>query len=102
MIFDTIQIVANVKLEISRLDHELDMYIAESNMKLERFKVAMPILEKQLTLISNRINGITDKMLENVMDASDSESIKKHEIMSEMLHDANESINNMLVKLISL
>lgn len=99
---DTIQIVANVKLEIAQLDHDLDKFLADSNMRLERFKSAMPVLEKQLNKISDRIDSITDKMLTNVMDAKDTDSIKKHELMMDMLNGANDSFNNMLCKLISL
>lgn len=101
-ISEAVKVVANVRLEIKRLDHELDMFIASSNFKLERFRTAMPVLEKQLTSVSNRIDKITDSMIANVMDAKDDLSIKKHEMLLSMLTDANNSFNNMLTKLINL
>lgn len=73
-----------------------------TNFKLERFRAAMPVLEKQLTSVSNRIDKITDSMITNVMDAKDDLSIKKHEMLLSMLTDANNSFNNMLTKLINL
>lgn len=37
--------VQRTKLEISKLDHDLDKFIAEKNVSLEKFKSAMPVLE---------------------------------------------------------
>ncbi len=99
---DTVQIIETVKYDIAKLDHDLDMFLAESNTRLEKFKLAMPILEKQLTLISNRIDNITNTMLTNVMDPKDPNSVQKHSQMMDMLNSANDSFNNMLVKLITL
>ena len=99
---DTVQIIANVKYEIAKLDHDLDMFIADSNTRLEKFKTAMPVLEKQLTLISGRIDNITNQMLSNIMDPKDPNSVQKHSMMMDMLSSANDSFNNMLVKLITI
>ncbi len=99
---DTVQIIANVKYDIAKLDHDLDMFIAESNTRLEKFKSAMPVLEKQLTKISDRIDNITNVMLTNIMNPNDPNSVQKHSQMMDMLEGANDSFNNMLVKLITL
>ena len=92
----------NVELEIAKMDHQLDAFIADSNNKLDRFKTAMPVLEKQLNKVSDRIDKITDQMLENVMSLDNPESIKKHEMMIDMLNKSSDSFNNLLVKLIGL
>lgn len=99
---DMVKYTQKIKYDIAKLDHELDKFIVSSNTSLEKFKSAMPVLESQLTRISNRIDMITNVMLQNVMNAKDPESIQKHEKMMEMLTEANNSFNNMLVKLIGL
>lgn len=99
---DTVQIIENVKYDIAKLDHDLDMFIADSNTRLEKFKSAMPVLEKQLTRISDRIDNITNMMLTNIMNPNDPSSVQKHSQMMDMLESANDSFNNMLVKLITL
>lgn len=99
---DTVQIMTNIKYDIAKLDNDLEMFIADSNTRLEKFKTAMPVLEKQLTMISNRIDMITNQMLTNVMDANDPNTVQKHSLMMDMLTQSSESFNNLLVKLISI
>lgn len=91
-----------VKLEVAKMDHDLDIFIQQSNSNLARFQSALPVLDSKLTAISERIDHITDKMLDNAMDADSEASIQRHRQMLDMLTMANESFNNMLAKLISL
>ena len=92
----------NVKMEIARMEHDLDKFIVQSDNQLEKFKSALPVLDAQLTRVSERIDRITDRMLDHDMDASSPNSIQKHQVMLETLNSASDSFNNLLSKLISL
>lgn len=91
-----------MKLEIARLDNQLDAFIAQTDANLERFKRAAPILEKQIENASVRIDRITDKILSNSDSELSPESLQKQSILIDMMTQANESFNNMIMKLISL
>lgn len=100
---DTIKYIADVKVQLARLDNELEQFLAQTNANLERFKAAIPMLEKQLDKASDRIDRITDTAL---MHANNSEmsddALKKHSLMIDMLESANESFNNLLMRILSL
>ena len=91
-----------MKMEIARLDHQLDAFIAQTNANLERFKRAAPILEKQLENASARIDRITDKILSNSDSDLSPESLQKQSVLIDMMTQANDSFNNMVMKLLTL
>jgi len=91
-----------MKMEIARLDHQLDAFIAQTDANLERFKRAAPILEKQLENASARIDRITDKILSNSDSDLSPESLQKQSILIDMMTQANDSFNNMVMKLLTL
>jgi transcription elongation factor Elf1 len=91
-----------MKMEIARLDHQLDAFIAQTDANLERFKRAAPIIEKQLENASERIDRITDKILSNSDSDLTPESLQKQSILIDMMTQANDSFNNMVMKLLTL
>ena len=91
-----------MKIEIARLDHQLDAFIAQTDANLERFKRAAPILEKQLENASSRIDRIVDKILSNSDSDITEESLQKQSILIDMMTQANDSFNNMIMKLLTL
>lgn len=100
---DTVKYIANVNYEISKLDHQLEAFIAQTRSNLERFKTAMPVLERQLNNISGRIDRITDNIIMNTQAATLTEdAVKKHQLLIELLTNTNDSFNNMLVKMLAL
>lgn len=103
-ITDAVKYVQNVKLEIKRLDTQLEQFITSTNANLERFKSAMPVLENQLNRISARIDRITETILLNTEKTQeiDNDTLKKHEMLLDLLESANNSFNNMLMRLLAL
>lgn len=100
---DTIQHIADVKLEMARLDNELEQFIAQTSANLERFKSSIPMLSKQLDKASDRIDKITDEALAHAKSCSMTEDeLKKHSLMIDMLESANDSFNNLLMRILSL
>lgn len=100
---ETIQHIANVKLEMARLDNELEQFLAQTSANLERFKSSIPMLSKQLDKASDRIDKITDEALAHAKSCSMTEDeLKKHSLMIDMLESANDSFNNLLMRILSL
>jgi len=90
------------KYEISKLEYELDRFIAENEHRLEKFKAVAPILSKQLENASQRIDKITDTILASSSDSLSDESLKKQSTLVDLLNTSNETFNNLLVKLITI
>lgn len=100
---ETVKYIADVKLEISKLDHQLDAFIAQTNANLERFKTMAPLLDRQLTNISHRIDKITDNIIEQTKTADLSkDGMEKHKMLIDLLSTASDSFNNMLIRMLAL
>jgi len=99
---DTMLAVANTKLEIARMENDLDRFIAESQVSLEKFKAVAPILSTQLENASKRIDKITDTILSSSNDSLSEESLKKQSALVDLLNTSNDTFNNLLVKLIAI
>jgi|GEM_PF-1400291 len=99
---DVSKAVQNTRLQIAQLDNQLNTFIAESKTRLEKFKAAAPILEKQLQNASARIDRITDTILSQSDNSLSEESLKKQALLIDVLKQADDSFNNLLVKLITI
>lgn len=100
---DTIQQLANVKLEMARLDTELEKFLAETGANLQRFRSLVPVLSKQLDKISDTIDRVTDKVVQHAMDCQMSEDeLKRHSILMDSLEKVNNDFNNLLMRILSI
>jgi len=99
---ETALAIANTKTEIARFENELDRFIAESQVSLEKFKAVAPILSTQLENASKRIDKITDTILSSSNDSLSEESLKKQNALVDLLNTSNDTFNNLLVKLITI
>jgi len=99
---DTTKAITNVRLEIAKLDAQLDTFIVETQSRIEKFKVAAPILEKQLEKASERIDRITDTILSQSSNSLSGESLEKQRMLIDLLGQTNDTFNNLLVKLITI
>lgn len=98
----TVQYCANVRLEIAKLDKELEEFVTTSNNNLERFKAAMPVLESQLTLVSKRIDLITEHIMKNLSSDLDEKDLKRHSLQLDLLSTVSDNFNNLLAKILAL
>lgn len=100
---EIIKYTQDIKVQIKQLDIQLETFIVQTKSDLERFKSAIPILEHQLNTISARIDRITDSIITNTEanDMNDS-TLKKHQLLLDLLASTNDSFNNMLVRILSL
>lgn len=88
--------------EISKLDYQFDCLLATLDMKLEKFKMVVPVIEKQLNNISGRIDLITEAILEKNKGEMSEEGLKQQAILLDTLSQASESFNNMIFKLMMI
>lgn len=100
-IAEAVKYVENVKLEIKRLDTQMQCFIAQTNANVERFKTAMPVLESQLNNISRRIDKITDEIIDNTHGSNMTKTdMQKQELLLNMLANVNDNFNNLLAKIL--
>ncbi len=99
---NTIQNGQMVKLEIAKLETQLDKFIVESNNNVERFKSAMPVLDGQLNRISGQIDRIIDALIETTTTSLDKKDLKRYSLLLEMLTSVKDSFNSILTKILTL
>lgn len=95
------QTVAELKRDIAVMDHQLDLFIVASKTDLEKFKLLVPLAERQLDKISSRMDNITMKILMDDFSSIDVGSVKKREMLIDMLSQQSENFNSMIMKLLS-
>lgn len=99
---EAVKSIADVRLQIETMDHELSMFIVESQKNLEKFQQFAPMLEKQLENASSRIDRITDTILAQSSASLTPESLQKQQMLASLLSQTNDIFNNLLVKMISI
>lgn len=91
--------ISDTMLEIAKLDYQLDCVLATIDMKLEKFKTIAPMMERQLNNISNRIDKLTDIIVEKNKNILTESELKQQSILLDALTQANDSFNNMIMKM---
>ena len=75
---DIMHTFANMRIGLKQIDAELDAFKTATGAKLDKFKLQVPILDKQMDRISDRIDQITDKILALTDDDMSEQALKKH------------------------
>lgn len=96
---DMMHTFANMQIGIKQINAELDAFKTATGAKLDKFKLQVPILDKQMDRISNRIDQITDKILALTDDDMSEQTLKKQATLMNMLSDFNDSFNNLVMRL---
>lgn len=99
---NTIQNGQMVKLEIKKLETQLDKFIIESNNNMERFRSALPVLDRQLNRLSSQIDRIIDALLVTTTMSLDEKDLKRYSMQLEMLTSVKDNFNNILTKILTL
>lgn len=100
-IAEAVKYVENVKLEIKRLDAQMQFFIAQTKANVEKFKTAMPVFESQLNNLSRQIDKITDAIIDNTRGSNMTKTdMQKQELLLNMLANVNDNFNNLLAKIL--
>lgn len=89
--------VMDLQREMHMMDLQFNAYVAKLDSDLEKHKVDLPTLEKQLDKINDRMDRILDKVLE--METNTEKEIDEKNKMMEMLMRNNETITSLIMKL---
>lgn len=100
-IAEAVKYVENVKLEIKRLDAQMQFFIAQTKANVEKFKTAMPVFESQLNNLSRQIDKTTDAIIDNTRGSNMTKTdMQKQELLLNMLANVNDNFNNLLAKIL--
>jgi len=99
---DTAVAIKQANLEMARLETQLDMFICNAQTNLEKFKSTIPMLERQLDRAADRIEKITDKILDKTDESLTDENLQKQSMLLDALNQHNQTFNNILMKLITM
>lgn len=96
---DIMHTFANMRIGLKQIDAELDAFKTATGAKLDKFKLQVPILDKQMDRISDCIDQITDKILALTDDDMSEQTLKKQSVLMDALSNFNDSFNNLVMRL---
>ena len=96
---DMVHTLANMHVAVEQIEAELEAFKTSTGAKLEKFKLQVPILDKQMDKISDRIDMITERILSLTDDDMSEETLKKQSLLMDTLSNFSVSFNNLVMKL---
>ena len=96
---DMVHTLANMHVAVEQIEAELEAFKTATGAKLEKFKLQVPILDKQMDKISDRIDMITERILSLTDDDMSEETLKKQSLLMDTLSNFSVSFNNHVMKL---
>lgn len=96
---DMVHTLANMHVAVEQIEAELEAFKTATGAKLEKFKLQVPILDKQMDKISDRIDMITERILSLTDGDMTEETLKKQSLLMDTLSNFSVSFNNLVMKL---
>ena len=96
------ELSTNLALETRRLEHQLDAFIFKTQSDIVKFEILVPVVEKQLQNLSDRIDKLIDKLMDEDLSNTDDGILEKHNLILQLLMQENETFNNAMMKMLSL
>ena len=96
------ELSTNLALETRRLEHQLDAFIFKTQSDIVKFEILVPVVEKQLQNLSDRIDKLIDKLMDEDLSNTDEGILEKHNLILQLLMQENETFNNAMMKMLSL
>ena len=96
---DMVHTLANMHVAVEQIEAELEAFKTATGAKIEKFKLQVPILDKQMAKISDRIDMITERILSLTDDDMSEETLKKQSLLMDTLSNFSVSFNNLVMKL---
>jgi hypothetical protein len=97
---DTAITIAEMKMEIAKVEAQVDMFCASLETDLKKYQQRLPIVEKQLNNASERIDRFVDKILEMDGDNTSPEYLQRQSLLLDALTSINNQFNSILIKLL--
>ena len=96
---DMVHTLANMHVAVKQIEAELEAFKTATGAKLDKFKLQVPILDKQMDKISDRIDMITERILSLTDGDMTEETLKKQSLLMDTLSNFSVSFNNLVLKL---
>ena len=96
---DMVHTLANMHVAVEQIEAELEAFKTATGAKLDKFKLQVPILDKQMDKISDRIDMITERILSLTDGDMTEETLKKQSLLMDTLSNFSGSFNNLVMKL---
>lgn len=91
---------AQVELQCAQLEHAFDCLMLKAQRDMKIYEQSLPILEKQFNFCQSRLDKLMDRAVDLICaDVSDA-SLTRQETMMSLIEMANNSLNNLIAKLI--
>lgn len=94
------RITAHVELETKRLDHALDCLMIKSQHDITIYRDTLPLLEKNFASMQSRMDRLMDRAMDLICDDVSDTSLARQEMAMQLIEMTNNSINNLVAKLL--
>ena len=94
------RISAHVEMETKRLDHALDCLMVKAQRDITIYRDTLPLLEKNFTDMQARMDRLMDRTMDMICEDVSESSLARQEMAMRMIEMTNNSINNLVAKLL--
>ena len=94
------RISAQVEMETKRLDHALDCLMVKAQRDITMYRDTLPLLEKNFTDMQGRMDRLMDRAMDMICEDVSDSSLARQEMAMKMIEITNNSINNLIAKLL--
>ncbi|MDE5812715.1 MAG: hypothetical protein K2H72_00370 [Muribaculaceae bacterium] len=94
------RISAHVELETKRLDHALDCLMIKTQHDITIYRDTLPLLEKNFADMQARMDRLMDRAMDMICEDVSDTSLARQEMAMRMIEMTNNSINNLVAKLL--
>ncbi len=91
---------AQVELETQRLEHAFDSMLLKAQKDITLYRESLPILEKNFSSIQARMDRLMDRAMDMICEDVSDISLTKQEMIMNFIEKTNDSLNNLISKLI--
>lgn len=94
------RISAQVEIETKRLDHALDCLMIKAQQDITIYRESLPVLEKNFADMQSRMDRLMDRTMDMICEDVSDTSLAKQELAMRMIEMTNNSLNNLIAKLL--
>jgi hypothetical protein len=94
--------VKQIDYAIQQMDYQVGLMLMEYDMRIEKYKTLIPVVQSQLTNYSDRMDTLLIEILKMDAKSDDINYIKYRSELISSLRGTSETLSNMFIKFISL
>ena len=85
---------------IKQMDLQVELMLMEYDMRIEKYKITLPLIQNQINTYSNRMDTLLDEILKMDAKSNDPSYIKFRSELISTLTRTSETLSNMFIKFI--